>query len=445
MEFGISLAIMFRTDFFVFMDKTVEKMIPEIVTQHAEEAAFLWLLRAAAVRAPHYNLADVADLDERVEAHLDGLRVAGEAGWELCVEQLAHEEAGEVFAAAVLALESKNIKRLERVLAVAEAVPETVRGFISALGWVTPQTLRGTGKMFLNGGTPFVRRLGIAACALHGADPGEMLATALDDDDAALRARALRAAGELGRVDLLPALRKRLDAAGEEDPACRYWAAWSAVLLGERGPALEHLRVEIISGSPFAGRALQLVPRVLDRATARAWLKGLVVDPDWLRPVIQAIGAHGDSFYVPWLIKQMANPKVARVAGEAFAMICGVDIAYQDLDGDEPAGFEAGPTENPEDEDVAMDADEDLPWPDPAKLEPWWEENKGRLAAGTRYLVGAPVSPERCREVLATGFQRQRNGAALELALSAPGEPLFATRAPGHRQRQLLARTGQAA
>ena len=331
------------------------------------------------------------------------------------------------------------------MLAVAETVPETTRGFISALGWVTPQTLRGTGKLFLNGGTPFVRRLGIAACALHGADPGEMLAAALDDDDAALRARALRAAGELGRADLLPALRKRLNADEEADPACRFWAAWSAVLLGERGPALERLRVGIVSGSPFADRALQLVPRVLDSATLRAWLKGLVQDPKWLRPVIQATGAHGDPFYIPWLIKQMADPEVARVAGEAFAMITGADIAYQDLDGEEPEGFEAGPTENPEDEDVALDPDEDLPWADPAKIEAWWEENKGRFTAGTRYLAGAPVSPERCREVLATGFQRQRNAAALELALSAPGEPLFETRAPGNRQRQLLGRTGQAA
>ncbi len=423
----------------------VPVIIKDIIAEHADEAPFLWHLRDLAVSAPHYDLADLAELDERVEAHLDGLRVAGDAGWELCVEQLAHNEAGEVFAAAVLALESKNIKRLERVLGVAETVPETTRGFISALGWVTPQTLRGTGKLFLNGGTPFVRRLGIAACALHGADPGETLASALDDDDAALRARALRAAGELGRADLLPALRKRLDADVEADPACRFRAAWSAVLLGERGPALERLRVGIVSGSPYAGRALRLVPRVLDSAALRAWLKGLVQDPKWLRPVIEATGAHGDPHYAPWLIKQMDTPEVARVAGEAFAMITGVDITYQDLECDAPEGFEAGPTENPEDEDVALDPDEDLPWPDPAKIAAWWGENKGNFAAGTRYLVGAPVSPERCREVLATGFQRQRYAAALELALTAPGEKLFETRAPGHRQRQLLGRTGQAA
>jgi len=59
-------------------------IIESIVSQHAEEAAFLWLLRDLAVAAPHYSLQDLADLDERVEAHIDGLRVAGDPGWVFC-------------------------------------------------------------------------------------------------------------------------------------------------------------------------------------------------------------------------------------------------------------------------------------------------------------------------------------------------------------------------
>ena len=50
-------------------------VIPDIVSQHVEEAAFLWLLRSNAIRQPHYALKDIAKLDDRVEAHLDGLRV----------------------------------------------------------------------------------------------------------------------------------------------------------------------------------------------------------------------------------------------------------------------------------------------------------------------------------------------------------------------------------
>jgi hypothetical protein len=69
-------------------------VIPVVIEQHAEEAAFHWLLRDAAVRTPHYSLDSLAKLDNRLEAHIDGLCIAGEAGWNICQEQLGWEEAG---------------------------------------------------------------------------------------------------------------------------------------------------------------------------------------------------------------------------------------------------------------------------------------------------------------------------------------------------------------
>ena len=77
-------------------------IITEIVSQHAEEAAFLWLLRSNAIHAPHYSLKDLAKLDDRVEAHLDGLRIAGELGWEFCKAARENEELGEVFSLEVV-------------------------------------------------------------------------------------------------------------------------------------------------------------------------------------------------------------------------------------------------------------------------------------------------------------------------------------------------------
>jgi uncharacterized protein (TIGR02270 family) len=204
-------------------------VIPTIIEQHAEEAAFLWLLRDAAIRAPHYSLKDLAHLDDRVEAHIDGLRIAGDAGWEICREALSLEEPGEVFAAAVLALESKDSTRIEQVFSAAEAVSETVRGLISAFGWVSPPQLQGTVKDLLVSTSPLHRRIGIAACAVHRADPKAALQAAIVDGDPLLQARALRAAGELGRKDLYPLLQQQLRV---KETISRFWAAWSAVLLG---------------------------------------------------------------------------------------------------------------------------------------------------------------------------------------------------------------------
>jgi hypothetical protein len=72
------------------------RIIPRIVEQHAEEAAFLWHLRARAADAPHYVRRHLASLEERIEAHLDGLKVAGEAGFEIALAQLdRYPEPGE--------------------------------------------------------------------------------------------------------------------------------------------------------------------------------------------------------------------------------------------------------------------------------------------------------------------------------------------------------------
>lgn len=408
----------------------------DAIQQHAEECAFLWLLRARAVDAPHYNLEHLLRLDERVEAHVDGLRVAGDAGWELLVEQLAYEEAGEVFAAAVIALERHDGARIERVLEVAERVPETVPGFVSALGWVEKPKLQGTAKAFIRASSPFLRRLGVAACAVHRVDPQGALDQAMAASDPALRGRALKAAGELGRADLVEAVRAH---AGDEDAGCRFWAAWSAVLLGDRRQAPRALLAAASDpGSPMQARALRLVPRLLVADAARAWFGQMAEDPARLRPLIEAVGVHGDPHYVPWLIRQMGTPAAARVAGEAFSMITGVDLAYEDLEGEWPEGFSAGPTEDPEDEDVAMDPDEDLPWPAPALVERWWGENAARFPAGQRFLCGQPVTEAHCLEVLRSGYQRQRIGAALELTLMRPDRPLFEWRAPAFRQRAAL-------
>jgi uncharacterized protein (TIGR02270 family) len=140
---------------------------------------------------------------------------------------------------------------------------------------------------------------------------------------------------------------------------------------------------------------------------------------------------------VGWLLAEMAVPARARLAGEAFALITGANIAHPALEGERPEGVDAGPTDDPDDENVALDPDEHLPWPDRDKLEQWWFDYKSEFRAGTRYVLGNPITPEWLWEVLAIGRQRQRAAAAIELAMESGG-PLFEVRAPGFRQRALL-------
>jgi len=85
----------------------VAPVLREIVRQHAEMAAFLWTVYDHHLLNPDEN----PDMDEerlerlveRLEAHLDGLRVAGEQGREIAQERYAEfPEPGELFVVRML-------------------------------------------------------------------------------------------------------------------------------------------------------------------------------------------------------------------------------------------------------------------------------------------------------------------------------------------------------
>jgi uncharacterized protein (TIGR02270 family) len=169
-------------------------------------------------------------------------------------------------------------------------------------------------------------------------------------------------------------------------------------------------------------------------------LRQLGGDEQQLRWLIEGIGIAGDSAYVPALIGQMKNARMARIAGEAFSLIAGVDFSDLNLEGPQPEKFESGPNDDVENPNSSIDPDEGFPWPDVTKVEKWWAANSSRFQKGTRYFMGAPVTREHCIDVLKYGYQRQRILAAHYLCLLEPGTPLFNTSAPAWRQQRLLAR-----
>lgn len=411
--------------------------IHAVVMQHVEEAADLRRLRSTLVRAPRARLLEIARLDERIAAHLDGIRVAGPLGAQLAALALQEGGVGEVFAACVAAIERQDADALDRLLTFAERAPSARTGLLSGLGWVSASRLQGIVKELLESARSSWRReSGITACALHGVRPGPALAAALGDADAGLRAAALRAAGRTACVDLVGAC---VSALRDPDPRCAFEAARAALLLGDRadaGPALERLAGGAPSRSCMA--ALRLVLKTTRPEQSRRTLAALAQDPARLRCVITGIAAAGDPHYVPWLIDRMSDRGLARIAGEAFTFITGVDLTAAGLERVSPQEADAGPGEDPADERVAPDEDGRLPWPDRDEVAAWWKTNGARFAAGTCCFMGQVPTPQSCLNVLKTGSQRQRIAAAEYLSLLTPGTPLFNVAAPAPRQRRQL-------
>ena len=382
-------------------------VIPEIVARYADDAPFLWILRDQARSAPHYTAAEFAKLDSRLDANIDGLRIAGADGVQAVHDEfMKYPEPGEAFVAAVLALERGGAADIITMLETISD-PLSYRGIISAIGWVDPANVNDAVRKFLEHNLVEARMLGCAAFSVRRVSPKDMLPGFLEDAPL-VRARGLRMVGEFGRTDLEPQLARAFE---DEDPDCRFWAAWSAVLLGNRAGACDVLK-GIAGPTALGWRSLDILLRALKREEAVAWLRTQFTDDH--RLLIYGAGVIGDATFVPWLIDKMADPGLGRLAGESLGMITGVDLEASSLAGDSP------------DDDAIEEVDDgsewieswqrDLPFPDKNRVKKWWKSQS--IAENQKLLAGRPISSDWLTHLNRNGSQRMRRAAALEAALT---------------------------
>ena len=143
---------------------------------------------------------------------------------------------------------------------------------ISALGWLPYPQASKTIKTLLAAESTAGLRAGPAAMSAHRKNPGPpALQKAFTSDDPLLKARALRAVGEVGLINFQITARATTKA---KDPACRFWAAWSSALLSVQRNAIISLQDIAEAGGTFAERAAQMAMRRLTPKDAKMWLIG---------------------------------------------------------------------------------------------------------------------------------------------------------------------------
>ncbi|WP_338415429.1 TIGR02270 family protein [uncultured Sphaerotilus sp.] len=422
--------------------------MPTVVAQHIEESSHLRRVRRTLVRSPHVQLHHLQRCDDRLLANIDGLFIAGRRGVDIVNESLEDPGAEVIFLSTTMALEFHDAALLGNLFTIAAVEPQANIGIRSAFGWVSAPVLQGVIQDLLCAAHVHQRAIGLAACVMHRVDPGSALVEALAAIDETLLPQALRVVGEAGRIDLLPHV---LSGCLSKNGVLRFWAARSVLLLGSQSPvALTVLRGLAEGTGPSSDAAAELVLKALDLPTAhqhlRHWVTLTKADTPAAaqarRRLLRRCGITGDPHLIPWLIAQMTDLRLTRLAGEAFSMITGADLAWLDLDRKPPAGVDFGPNDDPEDDNVAMDEDDGLPWPDPDKVQAWWQAQQHRFPAGQRFFIGEPPSPAHALKVLRDGYQRQRIAAAQWACMLAPGTPLFPTAAPAWRQQRWLKAMG---
>jgi uncharacterized protein (TIGR02270 family) len=400
-----------------------------IIEQHAIDAAFLWLLRSQVVgRSTLYAQKDIAELDTRIAGHLECLILAGYLGWEICLQQIEFEEAGETFVAAIVAFQSDDTSKIQVVCETALTNPAMMPGLISALGWLNKNIAQYWIDRFMHVNNPKYRYLGLAACSIRRLDPQQHLTDILLDPgirtQPQLYARALRLTGEMKRSDLIPALNQAMDA---EDINISFWANWSAVLLGNQS-VVKKLKRIALEENIYKERALELVFQAISVEDARQWISEISGEPTHNRTLIKSVGLLGDPRAVPWLIQQMNKALYARLAGNSFSLITGIDLVQHKLEKEVNVEFEDVLDANIKDD--AENEDSDFPWPDPVKVHKFWDQHGKSLVTGQQYFLGKSINSELLKQVLQNGNQQQRRYAAIKLAVQDSGSILFNAATP---------------
>ncbi|NJM83928.1 MAG: hypothetical protein HC844_17080 [Tabrizicola sp.] len=305
-------------------------VIPPLVRQHAEDAAFLFTQRRREVWLQNFGDTDLGRRDQRLAANIAGLVAAGKTGWDIALEQaMEYPGAGEFFALAALALETGE--NLDAAAELALASRDGRKGISGAIGWSTAERLKPHVKRWLASATAGQRYLGLAALSHHRIDPGDRLLAYLGDPEPVNRSLAVRLAVELGRSDAAPAI---ADLIADPDTAL-----WSAMALARFRRVVEPLdRVASDPGHPKSGLALDL--RLLARPDeAREFLAGLLKNPQTTVHALSRTGVAGDPSILPWLIRQMENAELAVAAGFAFRDLFAIDINDTGLFTDNPDSF----------------------------------------------------------------------------------------------------------
>ena len=400
-------------------------------SQLKHDTPYAWFLRSRASYSPLFRQQHLAELDERLEAYLDCYLISEQAGASL-LPDLNPEDWGSCFVYAVLAIRLHN----ETLFATAldHLKPEAAthyREIADACLWDGPDNLSPWLLKLYRHPSPIAQQ---AAVAVARAIPGNMhpdiLQTYLANSDPALQIQLLNWLGEHQYTQALPFITERYT---HDNPAIAFAAARAGFLLQAKG-AKSQLESFALTENPHMLDAITLLFIQAQPAQLTTWVNKLWhTDKLSIRVKLYGTAVAGLSTNIDRLLPPMAEPETAKIAGEAFTLITGIDIENNDLDAidetydnydDENLADTATLAEQLQTDPLTADWEDDLPTPCPTKITQWWQKNANNFQLGTRYLAGLELNATNLKRIQATGNQRQRHIAALHLLIS-HHEPWF--------------------
>jgi uncharacterized protein (TIGR02270 family) len=368
-------------------------VIVDILEEHFEELQVLWPKRQEAMRSPRYTLRTLDELEERIEAHVQGLLVGGEQTRKLLEPGLVEGDPVIAFIAAygLLRLEKPEIH--EAVLnALVKAEGGGLAGIRDAFCQISLEPILPRMRSILNAPPASSRVEVLAAVAeifsFHGLDiKTSLMDLFLKHENPKLRQAGWRIAGAL------PARSPEVIQAGwnDADPAVAGEALLAAVWC-RQSTLLTHCRHQLTKPAP-PWTAVYLTA-VLGKSGECGHLMQLPVEMG--PPRYRALGALGHPNVVPQILTAMESkdPVTAVAAGAAFAKITGHEV--------ESAGTAlVKPPGGAEPDEFEREFLDEVKLPSAERARAYWEQVKGSFAKGTRWCRGLDLSQGASEEHLA--------------------------------------------
>jgi uncharacterized protein (TIGR02270 family) len=255
-------------------------------------------------------------------------------------------------------------------------------------------------------------------------------------DYAEISAIAIRAMGRLRDTKALDAVNAIIMSQGVEPFVAN--EAWRTGLLLGSELVAPQCRQALQHNTEMAGDAL-IILAINGDARDLPLLVDALREGKLARKAVMALGTLGVVGAIAPLIGCMADSELARLAGESFRRITGIDLERAGLGQEAAAEVAAAESEErDEDEDYVADRDEGLPFPQPEKVQGFWSGEERGFSRESRYRYGRPIAGEVLADVLRRGALQERHNAALELAVLSPGRPLFESRAMSGLQMKMI-------
>lgn len=355
-----------------------KRTIPELAVVHAEELAYLWQRRRLAVRSTSLTISGFAELNDRIEAHLQGLLIHGDELPAVLDGRLSADDRDEVFAQFWPLLRTHSPVFARRVLeSFAQASGCRLAGITDALAMSSPLHTEATLRAALkHGSAAHAAAAAVVLASQRRLDPrDERLAKLLDDAEPWVSTQAWRA---VMQVD---------DAA---QPIPRPYS--SAIAHSDAGLRAAALEAGVWRAEPWCGAVIRKLATAGD-ILGLEWLAATVTDA--AEPALDALlnadepkrcellGRSGQvtSFERLLALMDSADAVVSAAAGEAWTRLNGLDV-------------EGRRTTHP----VADDASEverefaaDLTLPDVTRARQQWVEHRDRWLQGSHWCRGHDI------------------------------------------------------